>query len=367
MHSLLVGFDGSVPQTKTHKHKFLRMCYLQSKCRHPNIVQFIGIYHHGTSEAIYGEAPGQIPTVVMERMDCNLRTLIEQNTASLHNVLSLLHDISLGVWYIHNCNPPVIHCDLTPTSILVNTTSMVAKIAGFDAALEGYEGDEPMPGGIHFMLLEAFERPAIYGLLLDVFTYGGTSLFAVVGEWPELSQSMQIDPNTGREKVFSEVERRLQHLNKMTKEAAVLRPLVEECLNNDPARRPTMEVVSDKIKEIKINYMERHPEIKVIRYFLFTTLDCCTGLLHTWTEYLRALMCSYIPIAIAPMHDTNVLLAIKLYSNNWAWIILAYIAFIPIMQALVGVYHPNSNLVVLHTFVLNTVVGINKEFVAFSV
>ena len=258
IHSLLVGFDGSVQQTKTYKHKFLRMCYLQSKCRHPNIVQFIGIYHSASE--------GMIPTMVMERMDCTLRTFIEQNTASLHNVLSLLYDVSLGVWYLHNCNPPVIHCDLTPTSILVNTTSMVAKIAGFDAASEGYEGDEAMSGGVHFMPPEAFERPAIYGLLLDVFAYGGTALYAVVGEWPELSQSIQIDPNTGKKKVFSEVERRLQHLNKMTGEAAVLRPLVEECLNNDPARRPTIEVVSERIKEIKIKYMEHHPEIKVIHY-----------------------------------------------------------------------------------------------------
>lgn len=264
------------------------MCYLQSKCRHPNIVQFIGIYR-GSSEASV-----LIPTMVMERMDCNLRTLIEENTASLHNVLSLLHDISLGVWYLHNCNSPVIHCDLTSTSILVNTTSMVAKIAGFDAALEGYEGDEPMPGEVHFMPPEAFERPAIYGLLLDVFTYGGTALYAVVGEWPELSQSIQIDPKTGRKKVFSEVERRLQHLNKMTGEAAVLRPLVEECLNNDPARRPTIEMVSERIKEIKINYMECHPEIKVIRYFLFTALNYWTGLLRAWTEYLRTLTYVYL-------------------------------------------------------------------------
>ena len=262
IHSLLVDFDGSIQQTKTYKYRFLRMCYLLSKCRHPNIVQFIGMFNRAATERV-------IPAMVMERMDCTLRTLIEQNTVPLHNVLSLLHDISLGVWYLHNCNPPVIHCDLTPTSILVNTSSIpVAKIAGFDAASEGYEGDETMPGGVHFMPPEVFERPAIYGLLLDVFSYGGTALYAVVGEWPEVSQSVQIDLNTGKKKVFSEVDRRRRYLDKVVGEVAVLRPLLEECLNNDPARRPPIEVVSERIKEIKINYIESHPEAKVIIVYL---------------------------------------------------------------------------------------------------
>ena len=41
IHSVLVGLDAPTQQTEVFKDKFLRMCYLQSKCRHPNIVQFI--------------------------------------------------------------------------------------------------------------------------------------------------------------------------------------------------------------------------------------------------------------------------------------------------------------------------------------
>ena len=53
--------------------------------------------------------------------------------------------------------------------------------------------------------------------------------------------------------VLSEVQRRLQYLDKMIGDTEVLRPLVEECLNNDPARRPTIEVVAERIKEMKSN------------------------------------------------------------------------------------------------------------------
>ena len=74
----------------------------------------------------------------------------------------------------------------------------------------------------------------------------------------------KFDPKTSKWVVVSEVERCQQYLDKMTGEAKVLRPLAEECLNNNPAQRPTIEIVSERIYQIKINYMDKHPETKVI-------------------------------------------------------------------------------------------------------
>jgi len=62
---------------------------------------------------------------------------------------------------------------------------MVAKITGFGVALEGYKGNLKAPGALDFMPPEAFTEPVSYGLPLDVFSYGGIALFAVVGEWPK--------------------------------------------------------------------------------------------------------------------------------------------------------------------------------------
>ena len=242
VHSILVD---SMPQQemKSIKDQFLRMSYLLSRCHHPNIVQFIGIY--------YSKA---IPTIVTELMDCSLGTFVEQNAISLHSALSILHDVSLGVWYLHSRSPPIMHCDLTPNNILVNKTSMVAKVAGFGVAVEGTKGYMIAPGTVHFMPPEALVDEPRYGLPIDVFSYGGVALYTVVREWPGPS-------NLRRE--ATEVERRLQYLDKMVGSAAVFRPLVEECLNNDPARRPTIEVVAKRIKDMKI-YKDYHPETKVI-------------------------------------------------------------------------------------------------------
>ena len=234
------------------RDQFLRECYLQSRCAHPNIVRFIGIYHPAPNNLI--------PTMVMELMDCSLPRFIEKDTVPLHSVLSILHDVSLGVWYLHGCNPPM-HCDLSPNSILVNTKSMVAKITG--AIERNNDPEETLPGLVDFMAPEVYMNLS-YGLPMDVFSYGGVALYTVVGKWPMVSNKSIFDPKTRVRVALSEVERRQQYLDKMIGEAKVLRPLVEACLNDDPAVRPTIEVVSVKIKEVKKDYMDRHPETKVI-------------------------------------------------------------------------------------------------------
>ena len=206
----------------------------------------------------------------MEKMDCSLTELNERDgPLPLHRALSIIHDVSLGLWYLHSRSPPIMHCDLTPNRVLlVNTNSVVpqAKLASLGAVgPEDFEtNDERMPGIPVFMSPEIFAEKPKFGLPSDVFSYGGVVLYAVVGKWPIPTDRVKFGPKT-REMVFiSEVERRQPYLNELIGEAEVLRSLMEECLDNDPAGRPTIEIVSERIKQIKINYMEKHPETKVI-------------------------------------------------------------------------------------------------------
>ena len=80
--------------------------------------------------------------------------------------MSILHDVSLGVWYLHARSPPIMHCDLSPNNVLVNTKSMVAKVADLGTAIEENKGDVTMPGTLAFMPPEASSME--YGLPLDV-------------------------------------------------------------------------------------------------------------------------------------------------------------------------------------------------------
>jgi len=46
----------------------------------------------------------------------------------------------------------------------------------------------------------------------------------------------------------------------MIGEAEVLRPLVEECLDDDPAMRPTIATVCKRIQVSKDDYMKKSPQ-----------------------------------------------------------------------------------------------------------
>ncbi|XP_065886215.1 probable serine/threonine-protein kinase DDB_G0271682 [Dysidea avara] len=205
----------------------------------------------------------------MEKMDYTLRALVERSPSfPLHKVLSILHDVSLGVWYLHCRDPPFIHRDLTPNNVFVNTTSLVAKISDFAVmrVVSPYSHDRDdmtkVPGTPDFMAPEAVSQRPSYGLPLDVFSYGGVALFTIAGEWPSPTDREVIDPKTDSWVIVSEVERRKKYLNKIKGDVVVLRILVEECLHNNPNMRPTMENISTRIKEIKEDYVRRHPDVE---------------------------------------------------------------------------------------------------------
>ena len=99
IHSLLLDLP-------TIKDDFLRECCTQADfCT----LMSISLLEYPMDN---NKATNTIPTMVMELMDCNLCQFIKQNTVPLHSVVSILHDVSLGVWYLHARSPPIMHCDL---------------------------------------------------------------------------------------------------------------------------------------------------------------------------------------------------------------------------------------------------------------
>ena len=52
-------------------------------------------------------------------------------------------------------------------------------------------------------------------------------------------------------RTLSEAQRHQQYLDKMIEEAEVLRSLVEECLDDDPAVRPIIATVCERMKGIR--------------------------------------------------------------------------------------------------------------------
>ena len=252
IHSILIEAAYTPAERRRLQDNFIRECDHCSKLNHPNIVRFIGIYH----------PPQQLfPVMIMELMDESLTTYAEKPNISFKRRMCILHDVAEGLSYLHSRNSPIIHRDLSPNNVLLKYLPLlpVAKIADLGVAkvinVEDTASKQYLtkaPGTVHFMPPEALEDHPQYDTSLDVFSYGGITLYTVNGKWPKPTALTKYDPVTQQPKAFTEVQRRQEHLDKMTGEAEVLRPLVEACLHNDPVKRPSILTLSEKIKPLKV-------------------------------------------------------------------------------------------------------------------
>ena len=212
----------------------------------------------------------RLPVMVMEMMADSLTSFVgKHEKIPVHIKYSIVHDVSLGLCYLHNHDPPIVHRDLSPNNILL-TAHHVAKISDLGVAkvikADSRKTMTKAPGTVDFMPLEALSVSPVYGPPMDVFSFAGIILHTFNQQWPRPVDSIQFDPKTRKRVALSEVERRQQYLDKMIGEAEVLRPLVEECLDDDPALRPTIATVCERIQVSKDVYMKEYQQDIITLY-----------------------------------------------------------------------------------------------------
>jgi len=252
IHSVLVEEVGEVEMLLTVK-SFMRECSQCSTLRHPNVIQFLGVYYPGADEKTREKI--RLPVMVMEMMADSLTSLVNKHEKiPVHIKFSIVHDVSLGLCYLHNHDPPIIHRDLSPNNILL-TTHHVAKISDLGVAkvikADSKKTMTKAPGTSDFMPPECLGKNPNYDLPMDVFSFAGIILHTFIQQWPNPKDQVQFDSKNRTMVAFSEVERRQNYLDKLGGEAEVLKPLVVRCLDNDPAVRPTITTICEKIKLIK--------------------------------------------------------------------------------------------------------------------
>ena len=259
IHGILVEDVGEIERARTIQ-SFVVECRQCSKLRHPNIVQFLGIYYPTGADGATNKM--RLPVMVMEMMLDSLTSFVKKPDIPIRIKYSIVHDVSLGLCYLHHHDPPIVHRDLSPNNVLL-TTHYVAKISDLGVAkvikADSKKTMTKVPGTVDFMPPEALKNSPVYGPPMDVFSFAGIILHTFNQEWPNPIDPVYFNPKTRKQKALSEIERRQQHLDKMTREAKELRPLVEECLDYDPAVRPNIETVSDRIETSKDACKEESP------------------------------------------------------------------------------------------------------------
>ena len=249
VHSILITGVGAEEFQRT-RDNFLRECRQCAKLRHPNIVQFLGVYYKPGSH---------IPILVMEKMAESLRSALERYpNIPMQIKLPILLDVSLGLRYLHS--QKIVHRDLSSNNILL-TTLLRAKISDLGVAKvvrdDSKKSLTKIPGTADFMPPEAQLDMPLYNTSLDVFSYGGVMIHTTTQLWPTPSAMKQYDPKTRKVRGFTEVERRQSYIDRMKGNTKDLVQLAVQCLDDDPDARPTMIGVSETIKRLK----DRSPDV----------------------------------------------------------------------------------------------------------
>ena len=260
------------------RDNFQKECERSIRLRHPNIIQFFGLFVPQGG----GVEPG-FPSLVMELLHCSLRHLLEPPDKSKQPLpmsmqlkLSLLCDVTRGLRYLHSYSPSIIHRNLSSNNVLV-TKGMVAKIGDlgtlrfFDPRRQSQLGNQP--GTVVFMPPEASTDPPNYGCDIDIFSFACVALHTLSGKWPNPTQAIKLKPGSSELIAVSEANRRKQYLDEIEDQA--LKDLLVECLNNDRHKCPVITEVYDRMQEFLGKISNELPVTKLQAYLTIQEKDDC--------------------------------------------------------------------------------------------
>lgn len=265
VHKLLR--DTTPLQRDAMRVKFEEECERSIRLRHPNIVQFFGIYRPESREERTEDDDGFFPSLVMELLHCSLRDLVEPLVKDVPPPylpmglkLSMLCDVTRGLRYLHNHTPVILHRDLSTNNILVSS-SMVAKIGDLgtirfvDPKQQSQMSNAP--GTAVFMPPEVFIKDPIYDEDIDAFSFACVCLHTFSGKWPTPTMPSVTKPGSSELVAVSEADRRIEYLDAVENES--LRELLIKCLDNVRTNRPDITTVYNEMHGFLDNMPNKLP------------------------------------------------------------------------------------------------------------
>ena len=194
----------------------------------------------------------------MEFLSTNLTSCIEQNGILPKEIsYSILHDVALGLCYLHSQTPPIIHRDLSSNSVLL-TPNMTAKIS--DLGVASILNLTPLqvsmtqtPGTPAYMPPEVMVAKPKYNTSVDEFSYGIMMIHMFSGRWPE-PQVGQIRAEPGGRMIpVSEAERREVFLQAIGNDNPLM-DLIRKCIDNYPQTRAHASEIVGRLADMVLQF-----------------------------------------------------------------------------------------------------------------
>ena len=234
--------------------RFEQECQFLSTVKHPNIVQYLGIYQ---------DPDTGLPVLLMELMDDSLTHFLEHSRQPIpyHLQVNICHDIALALSYLHSND--IIHRDLSSNNVLL-IENVRAKVTDFGMARLG---DQKLratqltftmcPGTDVFMPPEAVQDRPHYSEKIDCFSFGVITLQILTQKFPQPGDRRKkvevIYPElrSGRfEMIVSEIERRQNHISEVDPNHTLLQVTLD-CLKDKDIERPSAQQLCERLSALK--------------------------------------------------------------------------------------------------------------------
>ena len=215
------------------RKNFVQDCLLLSQLRHPCIVQFMGVQISDSYSP---------PVLITDLYPLSLATCLQRYPQiPEYSKYSILLETSVGISYLHQMTPPVVHGHICPNNILL-TEGLHVKISDcirFGASVS-------TPTNSPYQAPEGSKIEAG-----DVFSIGDTMLYVVLQKDLnplEYKHHRNLE-NENEPVILTEVKRRERFLKEL-EETNQIKGLILSCLEEDPTERPTAGEITEELSKI---------------------------------------------------------------------------------------------------------------------
>jgi len=202
---------------------------------HPNIANFLGLAFNC----------GAMPALILEYYPKgNIIDFSKKNSASNETKLRLIKEIALGIKYLHEFSPPVIHGDIRGANVLIDAGGH-AVLADYGLAfiIESSEFTSVKTAGTCRWTApevmgssedddSADSRP-LFTLSSDIFAYAMTIIEVFTEQMPFASKKNDSSV------IFAVLDRKRPEIPEYLQENKIVADLLGRCWDHSPSKRPS--------------------------------------------------------------------------------------------------------------------------------
>jgi len=239
---------GSDPDMEKMTQRLKREADIWFDLKHPNIAPLLGFRPDPQSPSLVSPwyEKGSMNKYLPKNDSCNR--------------LKLLHEVALGLAYLHGLNPPIVHGDIKPDNVLITNADTAVII---DFGLSHFAREENMSssknnGVTEWMAPETLTSASVDDdgdagektLNSDVWSFGCLVFWTMTNEKPYheiknvhtivLSMMKGRLPASKNRKQYSQLE-----------EGSPVWEVLDKCWDFEPDRRPSIQEVTDDIASIQ--------------------------------------------------------------------------------------------------------------------